>query len=243
MRIEKITPGIYAAPANAVPGFGGRPSSRSRYGANAIGTASDVSDGYLAAPVRVVAVGNFRWKQSGVCAQEIVEDHYVRTVRIVMPDVAATFGVEPWQVVHQKDPKVPTGEKRIGFRDGLKFGSGKIQWTEDIVQANRIIMPWGEFLKRHDEWLFVQAEMKAYQERLEILKHQMQAIVIPGYPGSRDIRMKALRAGGTWTTSSFDEMTHIEVMTSQTFPVDKIPGLAEIIVEAAAIEKKMSCAR
>lgn len=166
MKITDIVPGKIYATALSTVGFDKeRPY---RYGGGKIGTAKNVSDGTFAAPIRVIAVGKFRWQQQGACAKGIIDDHFTTTVHAEVLDV-------PHDVrrANLADPnKIP------GMAGSpIKPTSKRLKWREVIVAPNAIVMPWESFTTRYEEDRIAKLEMSAYAERHQELTQQMKGRV------------------------------------------------------------------
>lgn len=242
MRAEQIKPGMtYAIPANHVPGYGTESSYRARRrGVNATGTAKSVSQGVVAAPARVIAVGTFRWKPSGLCAREMVDDHYTTTVHVQIPSVEKTVA-DVRQHAH-------SGEKRIGLPDGLKIDSKKIVWVDEIFPASAIIMPWADFVKRHDEVLFVRHEAAAYYARLEVIQSEILALCEAHLSESKPTTVKKnadlRQSNGRWLRSpGIAQADVLVVVVETTYAIKDVPGVSELLTEALLIETKLECSR
>lgn len=248
MKIADITPGLVYAAVSSVGNehFNTEPRRYVRGGyARSRPKPSDVHDGFDAAPVRVVAVGKFRWRQSGACAREIAEDYHTTNLRVQQVDVRATLGTGDGR----RD--LPDGDTRIGYPKGLKLTSPRVVWVDAIVTTDKIIMPWTDFLKRREEYNLVKLEVAAYQQRLEALKAEMRQLVDDVYPAvhvhtdNRQVQSATRRDDGKFVVLNWggiEDAGYVAVSERRYYPVDSIPGMAELQAEYAAVQDKLSCA-
>lgn len=238
MKIADIRPGLfYALPANEVPGFGGW---RSRGGHMlARGTAAHVAEGRHAAPCRVIAVGKFRRRQAGACAYEVTEDHYTTTVHVQVPDVQAT--ITNVRADHNDD-------RRMGFPAGLSLNSKKIVWVDQIVAPTRIVMPWSDFLKRHEELAFAQAEIEALSERRAEVQKELHRLVLSesglANAAATDVRVQlgTVRKDGTFAYRSV-EADHVKIQCDYVIPLSAFEAAGPLLREIEDLDERMSCRR
>lgn len=189
MKSAEIIPGAIAAVAadNAPKGYGS-------------GNIEDVRDGIAAAPVRIVAIGKFRWQRQGACERIIVEDGHTTTVKVQYVDVVATMGEEAYERACNASSQYATvrrgyRNKRRGYRNkqrattkdqwpgmpnGVSLHGKKIVWgPEAVLETRALVLPWDHFITRRDEFLLARAETDAYQRRMHEVKTALSGLLGP----------------------------------------------------------------
>lgn len=152
MKLADIQPGkIYAVPLSSVG------LSRTSYGyrPKVVGTAKDVSEGNLAAPIRVIAVGKFRWQRQGACDSVVVNDHYETTIHAETLDFSQLTWKERGHI--NDAPGMPNSK--------VKLADKSLKWREVILRAGSVSMPWDAFMRRYEENRLAALEMNAYAEK------------------------------------------------------------------------------
>lgn len=248
MKTADITPGLIYAAVSSVGNehYNTEPRRYTRGGyARARPKPSDVHDGFDAAPVRVVAIGKFRWRQSGACTREIAEDYHTTNLHVQQVDVMATLGISGGRSY------LPSGDARIGYPKGLKLTSSRVVWVDTIVTADKIIMPWTDFLKRREEYNLVKLEIAAYQQRLEAIKTKMRELINDVYAAARVhadnqlVQLARRRDDGKFLVYSWgdiEDADYVAISERRYYPIDSIPGMAELQAEYALVRDKLSCA-
>jgi hypothetical protein len=209
-------------------------------------TKTEVHEGIEAAPARVLAIGKFRKRRVGSCDWEIVNDHYMTTVKVAVVDVVATLGL-PMIVgrmsINRKE--LPTGDGRIGYRDGLPLKSKKIVWKEEVVNAADVVMPWDAFILRAEERSMAVFERKAQLARLEELDGQIKALAfklvenggLMSDPASVSMKVEMVVEYGNGGT----KYTGVKRTQSRTFPIDGIPQLQPLLSEYDELVRRLNC--
>lgn len=208
-------------------------------------TKADVHSGIEAAPAKVLAVGKFRRRRVGGCEWEITDDHYMTTVKVAVVDVAATLQL-PTYLNGQLDRKaLPTGDAMIGYPAGLKLNSKKIVWTEGVVNAADIVMPWSDFLIRREEHAMEVFERKAQVTRLEEVDRQI-----------KELSFKLVANGGLMTDhesvtvktemvsvyeNGATRYTGVKRTQSRVYPIDGILQLEPLLAEMDELVRRLSC--
>lgn len=240
---------LYAIVSSAQDGEPFNTTNRRRNrsgGRRARPTKTEVHEGIEAAPARVLAIGKFRKRRAGSCDWEIVDDHYMTTVKVTVVDVVATLGLPMLSnrmMVNRK--QLPTGDARIGYNDGLKLTSKKIVWKEDVVNAADIVMPWDAFIIRTEERSMAVFERQAQVARLEELDRQI-----------KELAFKLVQNGGVMSdplsiTSKLDLVaeysngitTYVGVKRTQSrqYPIAHMPQLEPLLSEYNELVRRLSC--
>lgn len=164
MKITDLQTGkFYAVPLSTV----GLSRTNHGYRPKVVGTAKDVSEGNLAAPIRVIAVGKFRWQRQGACGSVVVEDHYETTVHAETLDFSQLDYKQRGHI--NTAPGMPASKVKLTDRS--------LKWREVIIRAGSISMPWDAFMKRYEENRLAGLEMQAYTEKHELLVDELKTRV------------------------------------------------------------------
>lgn len=178
---------IYAVPLSSV----GLSRTNHGYRPRVVGTAKDVSEGSLAAPIRVIAVGKFRWQRQGACDSVVANDHYETTIHAETLDFSDLDYKQRGHI--NVAPGMP-GSK-------VKLTDKSLKWREVILRPGMVTMPWDAFIKRYEENRLAALEMSAYTEKHQQLIDELKTRVattaqkklkLPGkptvqfYSGGRD---------------------------------------------------------
>lgn len=207
-------------------------------------TRADVNSGFDAAPVKALAIGKFRERPAGACTLEIVDDHYMTTVKVATVDVRASLGFT--DANSRRD--FPAGNNRIGYPAGLPLTSPDVVWNEEVFNAVDLVMPWEDFLKRRSELAFREMEITALQNKVVQIEQEMKA--------AAGVFMSAQDPDdGTWRYYTRDDdgysysrhdgasaATHLGVTTTTYYPLSEIDGFADLQEARADAVARLNCA-
>ncbi len=158
-------------------------------------------EGMSALPAKVIAIGNFRMKADRGCVPEILDDHFRQTVHV------QRLNISTWDNKQRRElfgigfrQMVPMSLSAPGMPLGLKLTSKRLQWTDTVLEAAQVAMPWEQFVNQHIELREGMATIEAMSQRRDAILMELASFSVdkglaqpssPWVPNGGQIRFTA----------------------------------------------------